>query len=251
MPNRIDSAEYWIEDFEPSGDDLEALYAHMLDVLQPATMVALAATVVRRRVSAALAAQAVNTKGDGAVYMPVNRFEVGQKLVFPAVGGANGKVEAVRPGNNPGQYGAYDVIAVTLDGRRREFAAGIGFPHELAQAIGDLDADALADKWSRVIEPRLRERIGGDGEWSNLGDRWILKSLLPEVNTGHRNLAEAILMLAGEPLPAKKILKDLDVDKSAPEATRELGLDLALSTDKRFRNVGAIEAPLWTLATLG
>ena len=102
MPNRIDSAEYWIEDFEPSGDDLEALYAHMLDVLQPATMVALAATVVRRRVAAALAAQAVNTKGDGAVYMPVNRFEVGQKLVFPALGGVNGKVEAVRPGNNPG-----------------------------------------------------------------------------------------------------------------------------------------------------
>lgn len=251
MPNRIDSAEYWIEDFEPSGDDLEALYAHMLDVLQPATMVALAGTVVRGRVAAALAARAATTKGDGAVYVPVNRFEVGQKLVFPALGGASTKVDAVRPGNNPSQYGPYDVIAVTLDGKQREFAAGINFPHELAQAFDDLDADALVEKWTRVIEPRLRERLGGDAEWAHLGDRWILKSFLPEVNTGHRNLAEAILMLAGEPLPAKRIMKDLDVDKSAPETTRELALDLSLSTDKRFRNVGAIESPLWTLATLG
>lgn len=251
MPNRIDSAEYWIEDFEPSGDDLEALYAYMLDVLQPAPMVALAGTVLRGRVNAALLARAATTKGDGAVYVPANRFEVGQKLVFPALGGSSTKVEAVRPGNNPGQYGPYDVISVTIDGRRREFAAGIAFPHELSQAFDDLDADALAEKWTRVIEPRLRERLGSDAEWANLGDRWIVKSLLPEVNTGHRNLAEAILMLAGEPQPAKRILKDLDVDKSAPEATRELALDLALSADKRFRNVGAIEAPLWTLATMG
>ena len=95
------------------------------------------------------------------------------------------------------------------------------------------------------------ERLSGDPEWVNAGDRWILKSLLPDVNTGHRNLAEAILMLAGEPLPADRILKDLDVDKSAPLAARTLAVDLVLSGDKRFRNVGAIEAPLWTLATLG
>lgn len=251
MPNRIDSAEYWIEDFEPTGDDLEALYAHMLDVLQPASIETLAATVVRRRVAAALAARAATSKGDGAVYVPANRYDVGQKVVFPAIGGLSGKVESVRPGNNGAHYGPYDVITVTLDGRQRSFAAGLSYPHELAQAVGDLDAEALADRYALVIAPRLRERLSGDPEWVNAGDRWILKSLLPEVNTGHRNLAEAILMLAGEPLPAERILKDLDVDKSAPLATRTLAVDLVLSGDKRFRNVGAIEAPLWTLATLG
>lgn len=251
MPNRIDSAEYWIEDFEPSGDDLEVLYALMLDIMQPASIKAMAEMVVRKRVAAAVAIREKGAKGDGAVYVPSNRFEVGQKLVFSALSGASGKVEAVRPGNNLAQYGAYDVIAVTLDGQRREFAAGISFPHELNQPIGDLDAEALADRYALVIAPRLRERLGGDAEWAHYGDRWILNSLTPEVNTGHRNLAEAILMLAGEPLPAERILKDLDVDKSAAQHTRELALDLALSVDKRFRNVGAIEAPLWTLATLG
>ena len=251
MPNRIDSAEYWIEDFEPSGEDLEALYAHMLDVLQPASIETLAGVVVRRRVAAALAMRTSASKGDGAVYVPVHRYEVGQKLVFPALGGASGKVEAVRAGNNAAQYGPYDVITVTLDGRPREFATGIGFAHELAQAVGDLDADALADRYALVIAPRLRERLGADAEWVHLGDRWMLRSLLADVNAGHRNLAEAILMLAGEPLPAERVLKDLDVDASAPAAARVFAVDLALSGDKRFRNVGAVESPLWTLATLG
>ena len=79
------------------------------------------------------------------------------------------------------------------------------------------------------------------------GDRWILRALLPELNQGHRNLAEAVIMLAGEPLPASLILNDLDLDPNVPTETRAVALEMALARDERFRNVGALEAPLWTL----
>jgi hypothetical protein len=81
------------------------------------------------------------------------------------------------------------------------------------------------------------------------GDRWILKALLPEIHAGHRNLAEAIIMLGGEPLPAEQILPELELDEAIPDETQAMALEIALAEDERFRNVGALESPLWTLTT--
>ena len=100
---------------------------------------------------------------------------------------------------------------------------------------------------SPMIAAQMVARLVEDPDWLSYGDRWILRALLPEVNLGHRNLAEAIIMLAGEPLPAEQILGDLDFDKQLPAETRAIALEMALSKDERFRNVGALEAPLWTL----
>jgi hypothetical protein len=75
---------------------------------------------------------------------------------------------------------------------------------------------------------------------------------LPKISPGQLNLAEAVIMLAGEPLPGEQILRELDIDTSVPVATRVLALDTTLANDDRFRNVGAVESPLWTVtAQLG
>ena len=76
----------------------------------------------------------------------------------------------------------------------------------------------------------------------------LLRGLLPEINAGHVNLAEAIIMLAGEPLPASQIVTELDMDDAVPVEARALALSMSLAEDERFRNAGAIEAPLWALA---
>ena len=138
-------------------------------------------------------------------------------------------------------------VTVKIDGDQYDFASGLTWEHALSQTEIDLDPGTLAERFAPVVAPHLAARLSEDGEWLNYGDRWILKALLPEVNQGHRNLAEAVIMLAGEPLPASQILSDLGIDKKIPEETRAIALELSLAADERFRNVGALESPLWTL----
>ena len=98
-----------------------------------------------------------------------------------------------------------------------------------------------------LVAPLLASRLSADKEWLASGQLWVLRALLPEINDGHRNITEAIVMLAGEPMPAAQIVPELDLDKSVPAETRALALDISLADDDRFRNVGAHESPLWTL----
>jgi hypothetical protein len=247
MTNRIDSPEYWIEDFKPTVEELDALYAQVLEHLRPVEIDQLARALVRVRVERHMAARRSNRAGEGVLYQPADRYEVGQKLIFPALGGLLGVVEAVRPGNNP-HYGGYEVIGLQLDGERREFAAGIAWAHSLAEADVDIDPEVLAERFGPIVAPQLAALLAKDRDWIAYADHWVLRALLPEINSGHCNLTEAVLMLAGEPLPAEQILEELELDEGIPVETRALALDMALAADDRFRNVGALEAPLWTLA---
>jgi hypothetical protein len=245
MPNPIDTPEYWIEDYKPSGKELDALYEHVLEAGRPFDLESLARELVRRHVARAMAARRARESTEGTVYQPSNGYEVGQRLVFPALE-AEGEVVGLRPGNNPA-YGSYDVLEVKLDGERREFAARLDGYHALSQTHAEVDPDEVAARFAPMVAPRVASQLASDGEWLRFADRWILRALLPEVNTGHRNLAEAVIMLAGEPLPAEQILAELDLDSSLPAETRAMALGIALAGDERFRNVGAMESPLWTL----
>lgn len=246
MQARIDTPDYWIDGFEPNEKDMAALYERMIEVAQPQDIEAIAHFVIHNRVEREVEARQARAAAKGTVYRPSHRYDKGQKLLFSALDGAEGVVKGSRPGNNPA-YGDYEVIQVEIDGQAREFAAGLEAEHALSQTEVDLDPEALSDRFAPVIVPQMASRLAEDADWLSYGDRWILKALLPEVNQGHRNLAEAIIMLAGEPLPAEQILGDLDLDKKLPAETRAIALELALSADPRFRNVGALEAPLWTL----
>jgi hypothetical protein len=248
MANPIDSPEYWIEDFKPTPADLDLLYEVVLEAGRPFAIEELGSVLVRHHVRQALERRRAHASAGGTLYLPSNRYEAKQKLIFPALDGAEGVVTAVRVGDNPA-YGAYDVIQVRLGSVTREFAAGLQWEHSLAATDTDVDPDALAERYDAIVAPSLSARLATDKDWQRIGGLWILKAMLPAVNTGHLNLAEAIIMLAGEPLPADQILTELDLDKSLPLATRVMALEAALSSDPRFRNVGAIEAPLWTVTT--
>lgn len=248
MQPGIDTPEYWIESFKPSDADLTVLYERVVEAMRPFDIEALAEIVVRHRVDKVLEAHRVPERTDGVVYQPTNRYDVGQKLVFPALQGLEGVVSTVRPGNNP-TYGAYEVVGVKISGGQREFAAGLTWEHALSHVVADLDPDILVERYAPVIAPQLAARLSRDSEWLCYGDRWFVRAFLPEVNAGHRNLAEAIIMLAGEPVPAEQLLRDVEIDESVPLDTRALALELALVADPRFRNVGALESPLWTLSS--
>lgn len=246
MQPGINTPEYWIESFKPSSADMDMLVERVIAAGQPLPLSVLAQQVVHHRVMAVVEARQRLKHVSGTVYQPADRYDVGQKLVFPALDGATGVVSAVREGNNPA-YGKYAVIHVDLGGARREFASGLTWDHPLGHDDADLDPDLLVERYAPVVAPPLAARLGKETDWASLGERWFLRSLLPAVNDGHRNLAEAVIMLAGEPLPAEHLLRDVDLDDALPLETRAFALELALSGDARFRNVGALESPLWTL----
>lgn len=248
MSTRIDSPEYWIESFEPTRAEIDALQNFVLETMQPIAVETLASRLIHDRVDRAMAARRASAGGKGVPYVPSNRYEKGQTLVFGMLEGAAAKVKAVRPGDND-LYGVYEVLTVDIDGRTREFASGIGFDHELTRSEVELDADEIAGRYAPVIAPRLREVLDRNDDWVHYGDRWVLRAVLPQVNAGHRNLAEAIVMLAGEPTPAGRLLEEIELDASVPAEARMLALELALDEDERFRNVGALESPLWALET--
>ncbi len=246
MQARIDAPEYWIEAFQPTDADLEMLYEHLIESGRPETLESLATRVIEHRVQREIGNRRARATARGKVYQPTDRYEAGQMLVFTALDGVEGTVAGVRPGNNP-SYGRYEVIRVRIAGAEREFAAGISWEHPLSLTETDLDPKALSERHAPIITPPLGTRLAEERDWVNFGDLWVLRALLPDLNQGHRNLAEAVIMLAGEPLPATLILNDLDLDPKVPAETRAMALDLALARDERFRNVGALEAPLWTL----
>jgi hypothetical protein len=246
MPNRIDTPEYWIEDFSPTPEERDLLIETALETMRPYTTEELAAIIVRHRVEQAMAARAACAKAGGTPYQPSDRFEVGQKIVFPALDNAVGVVEGIRPGNNP-YYGSYEVIQVKIGRQKREFAAAITWDHALNNMEVELDPDELTAAYAPVVAPQIASMLSDDKEWLLYGSHWVLKALLPEINAGHVNLAEAIIMLAGEPLPPEQILAELELDEEIPLETRSLALTIALSGDSRFRNVGAHESPLWAL----
>lgn len=251
MLNPIDSPEYWIENFKPSAADMDVLYEHVLDAGHPFLVEELAKVLVSHHVRQAVARRTAGKSAAGLAYAPADRYEPKQKLVFPALNGVDGVVERVRPGNNP-EYGEYDVIQVNIAGVLREFAAGLTWQHPLMAVDPNADPDALAERYGAVVAPGLAALLATDKDWLRRGDRWILRALLPVISPGQLNLAEAVIMLAGEPLPGDQILRELDVDTSVPVETRVLALDTTLASDDRFRNVGAVESPLWTVtAQLG
>lgn len=248
MPKPIDTPEYWIESYSPTGRELDWLYEFVLEAGRPQNIEALAGELVRSHVAKAMEAIRASQKADGTAYRPSDRHKVGQKLVFPVIDGAEGVVESIRPGNNP-DYGEYQVITIKLGGQSREFATGLMQEHSLSQVVAEVDPDETAARFAPLIAPQLASVLSDDKEWLRYGDRWILKALLPEIHAGHCNLAEAILMLGGEPLPADQILPELELDEAIALEARTMALEIALAGDRRFRNVGAHESPLWTLAT--
>ncbi len=245
MPKSLDTPEYWLESFTPTSQELDHVYERVFEAGRPVKLEALARELIRYHVDRVTQAHRAAATG-GAVYRPAERYSVGQKVVFPALEGAAGKVERVRPGNNP-HYGEYEVIRVKLSDGYREFAAGLQMEHVLNQQLGDIDAEDIAARFADLVSHQLRETLVADSEWVCQGDRWVIRVLLPEINMGHRNLAEAVLLLSGKPLAASQILPELGVDESIPLETWSMALDRALASDERFKNVGPAEAPLWAL----
>jgi hypothetical protein len=244
---------YW-HNFQVTSADLEYITNRLIESEQPCLLEDLAHALVQYRckreedlIKRELA--------KGELFQPRRTYEVGQTLVFPALGYATGEIIHIRPGNNP-EYGPFRVASVRFEGQKkeREFAIELQTPHRLnydGEALAEdglLTPDELYELHGAPVRETLTAYLEQSDEFVRLAGHWFLKELLLEVNEGHLNLAEAVLdMMDGGPLSTEVFLKDLDLPAQVDEKLRVFSLNYALSQDKRFDEVGPAGQILWFL----
>ena len=250
------SHEFWASEFTVTESDVEQLYNHFLEVQLPQTAEDLAQVIIAHRV-AEESNRIKQLLSGRTIYQPQSAFEVGQELVFPGLKYAFGSIQSSRKGYDP-RYGHYDVIAVEIGGKVREFASNLPGEHRLNLNNGeefdpfvDVDLDDLYERFGTLVAETTEQALEERDEFILLGDVWFVRGLMAEVNIGHLHLAEAILEVnQGGPMPTERIMLDLDMDAGLAPEVRNFSLDYALSGDERFDEVGPPERVEWFLHRL-
>jgi hypothetical protein len=250
IPRMTQSAAYW-ESLEITSADLDHLYTYLLEANEPRTIDDLALALIEyrcRQEEATLTAKL----SKGALYQPRDTYEVGQRLVFPALNFRVGTVIETRQGYNP-EHGNFLVIKVALEGeqRPREFAAALSTSHKLNRPEGRdgdlLDSEGLltpAELYAGVAAPvrqklEARLRQGNGHEFVEVDGQWLLKGMLADIHIGYLNLAEAAIEERNAPVSTGDLLKVMELPREIPSGVKTFSLIYALLHDPRFDDVGS------------
>src|SRR5215207_5865664 len=118
------STDYWT-DLQITRQDVEFLHNHLFELETPLTARELVSVFIDERVHAERRAMHERRQAGGKTYLPRESYQVGERLVFPALNWKQGRVTAVRAGTNP-EIGSFDVLTVDMgNGAERLFAASL------------------------------------------------------------------------------------------------------------------------------
>ncbi len=258
IQRKTQNPAYWGDGFIVAPDDLQYLSTLLVEDELPRSAEELGRALVlhRCRQEEALIERAMSK---GTPYQPKRSYEIGKRVVFPALGYRVGAVVGVRPGHNP-EYGPFQVIQVEFEeGERREFASELMTDHPLnrevqAGAVGDAELrtpEELAALYGPRVGEVIEEHLESEPDFVCLAGKWFRRDLLVEVHVGHLNLAEAVLdMAGGGPLPTEVLLGDLELPEEITPQLRIFSLNHALQEDERFDEVGPAGEVLWFLCRL-
>jgi hypothetical protein len=246
---------YWSDTFTIVPEDLQYLSALLVEDELPRSVDELSRALVmhRSRQEEALIERALSK---GTLYQPKRSYEVGERVVFPALDYRVGEVIGVRPGRNP-EYDSFQVVQLVFEGgEKREFAAALESDHPLnrdstLEGEGLHSSEELASLYGPQIAKVLEKHLESHPDFARLADKWFRRDLLVEVHEGHLNLAEAVLDIAGGgPLPTEALLGDLELPEEITAQLRVFSLNYALQQDERFDEVGPTGEVLWFLHRL-
>ena len=256
IQRKTQTAEYW-QEFTLTDNDIEFLHNVLLEAEEPLNTEALALALVGERVRR----EEVDLRaelGKGALYQPKNRYEVGDKVLFPALDFRLGQIVTSRAGHNP-EYGDFYVVTVDFgpDRRHRAFAAGLDAPHKLNVDTPDLLAGgdvASPEKLLVTVAASLPASLPGllaqTSEFASFENRWLLRDLLAEVHVGHLNIAEALIEMRGQPVETGVLVHELELPKEIKPEVQAFSLQSSLAADGRFDQVGLGESRRWFLRRL-
>ncbi|MBI1795032.1 MAG: hypothetical protein HYR70_12715 [Chloroflexi bacterium] len=249
------SLDYW-KTLQITSQDVEVLHTHLFEAETPLTARDLALIFIETRVKFERDARAKERQAGGKTFIPRGKFNIGDNLVFPALGWEKGRITATRSGVNP-DAGEFDVITVALaDGSEKMFAAGLAnhILNEESFAAAEeenLNPETILQENGIEIEKKLEIAFSNDESLVKIAGRWFPRGLLINVNEGHLNLAEAALDIAqGEPQPTSALLKDVELPAGVNSKLAEFSLNYALQDDERFDEVGPSGEVLWCLRRL-
>ncbi|MGD2105299.1 MAG: hypothetical protein PVJ55_09360 [Anaerolineae bacterium] len=256
IQRKTQSSTYWA-DYAITSEDLQYLSTLLVEDELPRSTEELSKALVlnQARQEEALIEHALS---EGTPYRPRRTYEVGERVVFPALDFRAGEVVNIRPGHNP-EYDPFKVMKVEFDeGEEREFAAEFENGHPLnegsagvAEADDLRDPDELALLYGPELEDRLEKRLEAESDFVRLADKWFRRDLLVEVHEGHLNLAEAVLDVAGGgPMSTEALLGDVELPEEISPQLRIFSLNYALQQDERFDEVGPAGEVLWYLHRL-
>lgn len=248
------SAVYW-QNFSVTLQDIEYLQNYLFETETPQTPSALARVMVIERIRLELEAQSKTQKNGGDIYLPKETYKPDQKLIFPALGLKKGTVITVRPGNNP-EIGPFEVLEVSLeDSTTRLFAASLP-EHKLnlsseEKRDPESDPQVILASYGQELEKKLDKALQSDENLVCIAGEWFPQALLVNINTGHLNLAEALLeMNAGEPLTTSSLIEQMEVPRDSNTMLTEFSVNYALQKDGRFDEVGPSGEVQWCLKRL-
>jgi hypothetical protein len=247
------STDYW-QTLHVTSKDIEYLQTYLFEHETPLTPRELVTVLVAERLRLEQESAALK-KDDSKCYLPREKYSVGDELTFPALK-ARGKVTGIRAGVNP-ELSAFDVLTVDMNGgAQKMFAAGLedhklNNPPEEDESASGLDPEAVARDFGADLETKLDSAFATDDSLVRIAGRWFPRALLLDVNTGHLNLAEAVLdMAGGEPLTTEMLMKDIEMPAGVNANLTAFSLNYALQEDPRFDEVGSAGKVLWCLERL-
>jgi hypothetical protein len=253
--NFSNASHVWGEAFTPTDLDIVFISNLLLEEGVPMDSRSLAFAVVRERLQSE-ARRRARLEADDKIYLPRNRFQVGEQLVFPALDFARAKVLSIRPGSNA-ELGEFEVIRVSLDGSEREFAAGLAqhrlndIPLEAQVEGGDLTPEQIVEQYGGHILPALEQRLGAQDDIAKIAGCWFPRALMVDISPGELNLAEAVLDVAGGgPLPTPALLEHVNIPPNVDPRLAAFSLEHAMYQDERFDEVGPSGEMVWFLQRL-
>jgi len=247
--------EYWLS-IQITPQDVENLHTFLFERETPLTIGDLSAEFVDARVKLERVSAEGKQKTAGRSFLPKEKYQIGEDLVFPVLGWKRGKVVSLRAGVNP-SITNFDVLTVAMeDSSERMFAANLE-SHPLNEAPiptsenDEMSSDFILQVHRSLIEKKLEEAFVADEGLVKIAGRWFPRALLIDINQGQLNLAEAVLdMSGGEPLTTDVLIKDIELPAGVNPKLAEFSMNYALQDDDRFDEVGPAGQVLWCLRRL-
>jgi hypothetical protein len=247
--------DYW-NNFEFLESDIEYLFNHLLESETPMNSKDITRMIVDVRIINEKKELAKQKRVETTLFLPKEKYEVNQRLSFPAFDLQEGVVMSIRDGNNP-EIGEFAVVEIQFDdGSTKLFASGIE-EHKLNNPIiiedddPFLDLDYVLKNYGKSIRKRIIKSLEASEDLVSIAGYWFPSSLLLDVNVGYLNLAEALLdMENGGPLTTESILEQIELPTNTNSQLTEFSMDYALQEDPRFDEVGPAGITQWYLKRL-
>jgi len=247
--------EYWLS-LLITPQDVENLHTFLFERETPLTTRDLSIEFIEARIKTERATAESKRTAGGKNFLPKEKYQIGDDLIFPALDWSRGKVTALRSGVNP-SVSEFDVLTVMMeDNSERMFAARLD-SHFLNDApivipeADEMNPASIFRDYGNLIEKKLEAAFVADDGLVKIAGRWFPSALLIDISQGQLNLAEAVLdMSGGEPLTADALIKDIELPSGINSKLAEFSLNYALQNDKRFDEVGPAGQVLWCLRRL-